>query len=238
MVLKCRIYKISTKFHCYWSNNFPRYDSFLSCVKKCNNLFFISLSTSTKYSSSNQKHWDKLGVSPDQKPGCSSAYQEVGTGMRTVIHVPNHRIAAKTSGGSAEAYMQPKPINIRYNPRMYGGGLLPRLTETDQQVVLPEHKPRDFWSPHRAYFGQNDYIDILGDGKINPRDFYTGPPWALGVRNEYQRVCSRLNNPAIVAWMEEFEPSKLTAEYKLQRYLFKKVNKRKNIKFQRYRDSP
>lgn len=97
-------------------------------------------------------------------------------------------------------------------------------------VFIKWHCYQQVYFPH--------ILDILGDGKIKPRDFYTGPPWVLGARNEYQRVCSRLNNPAIVAWMEEFEPSKLTAEYKLQRYLFKKVNKRKNIKFERYRDSP
>ncbi|VDO51408.1 unnamed protein product [Schistosoma margrebowiei] len=209
-----------------------------SSVETVSSNRMASETTSSKYASSNQKHWNKLGVNPDQKPGCSTTYCEVETGVRSLIRVPNHRIAGKTSGSSSEAYVQPKPLNIRYNPRMYDGGLLPRLNFTDRQVVLPEHKPRDFWSPHRAHFGQNDYIDILGDGKIKPRDFYTGPPWVLGARNEYQRVCSRLNNPAIVAWMEEFEPSKLTAEYKLQRYLFKKVNKRKNIKFERYRDSP
>ncbi|CAH8515298.1 unnamed protein product [Heterobilharzia americana] len=144
--------------------------------------------------------------------------------MKTVIRVPSQRLAARTSGGSAEAYLQPGPINIRYNPRLYDGGLLPRLDYTDKQVILPDHKPRDMWAPHRAYFGQNDYIDILGDGKIKPRDFYTGPPWLLGAQNEYQRVCGRLNNPAIVAWMKEFEPSRLEAEYKLQRYLYKKVD--------------
>nr|CAX73089.1 39S ribosomal protein L51, mitochondrial precursor [Schistosoma japonicum] len=229
---------ISLKFNKCLSNSFPCYDNLLTYPWRCNNISFISLSNSSKYQSNNQKHWSKLGVKPDEKPGCSTTILEGGIRMKTVINVPNQQTAARTSGGSSEAYMQPKPINIRYNPRMYDGGLLPRLDYTDKQVLLPEHKPRDLWSPHRAYFGQNDYIDILGDGKIKPRDFYTGPPWALGARNEYQRVCSRLNNPAIVAWMEEFEPSKLTAELKLQRYLFKKVNKRKNLTFQRYRDSP
>ncbi|CAH8509313.1 unnamed protein product [Dicrocoelium dendriticum] len=121
---------------------------------------------------------------------------------------------------------------------MYQGGLLPRLEHTDEPVRLPEYRPRDYWAPHRAHFGQNDYIDLLGDGKLGPRDFYTGPTWALGARNEFQRVCARLNNPAIVAWLEEFEPSRLKLDQKSYRYLYKKVNKRKNIKFLRYRDAP
>ncbi|VDQ11365.1 unnamed protein product [Trichobilharzia regenti] len=118
--------------------------------------------TSTKYlTKNNGKHWSRLGVKPDAEPGCPIVDQEVDTGMKTVVRVPSRQLAARTSGGSAEAYMQPKPVNMRYNPRMYDGGLLPRLDYTDRQVVLPEFKPRDMWAPHRAYFGQNDYIGTL-----------------------------------------------------------------------------
>lgn len=67
-----------------------------------------------------------------------------------------------TGGGSGvngpQPYLQPKPSNIRYNPRMYQGGLLPRLDFDDEPVKLPEYQPNDKWAPHRAHFGQNDYI--------------------------------------------------------------------------------
>lgn len=56
--------------------------------------------------------------------------------------------------------------------------------------------------------------------------------------NEFQRVSARLNNPAIVAWLEEFEPTRLNMIRKNKNFLFKKVNKRKNIKFSFYRDAP
>ncbi|VDN39315.1 unnamed protein product [Dibothriocephalus latus] len=67
-----------------------------------------------------------------------------------------------TGGGLGAAgpqpYLQPKPCNIRYNPRIYNGGVLPRLTFDDEPVKLPEYQPGDRWVPHRAHFGQNDYI--------------------------------------------------------------------------------
>ncbi|VDD76025.1 unnamed protein product [Mesocestoides corti] len=147
-----------------------------------------------------------------------------------------------TGGGSGvrgpQPYMQPKPSNIRYNPRMYDGGVLPRIEWDDEPVRLPDYEPIDQWAPHRAYFGQNDYIDILGDGRLGPADFYTGPSWALNARNEFQRVCRLLYDPAVVAWLEEFEPTRLKDLRKRHKFLYTRVNKRKNIKFKRFRDAP
>uniref|UniRef100_A0A0R3X232 Large ribosomal subunit protein mL51 n=1 Tax=Hydatigena taeniaeformis TaxID=6205 RepID=A0A0R3X232_HYDTA len=147
-----------------------------------------------------------------------------------------------TGGGSGvrgpQPYLQPKPCNIRYNPRLYTGGVLPRIEWDDEPVKLPDYEPKDMWAPHRAYFGQNDYIDILGDGKLKPEDFYTGPSWALNAKHEFQRVCRLLYDPAVVAWLEEFEPTRLKDLRKRHKYLFVKMNKRINIKFKRYRDAP
>ncbi|KAF5402767.1 hypothetical protein PHET_03916 [Paragonimus heterotremus] len=197
-----------------------------------------------RYSSSfrSPKSWEHFGVDPE-RAGTQTIYRDLRPQFDHQTHLPRRIIPVPHCGGSGgvpdqEPYLQPKPTNLRYNPRLYEGGLLPRLEHTDEPVRLPEYRPRDKWAPHRAHFGQNDYIDLLGDGDLGPRDFYTGPTWILGARNEFQRVCARVNNPAIVAWMEEFEPSRLKLEQKNQRYLYKKVNKRKNIKFLKYRDSP
>lgn len=80
--------------------------------------------------------------------------------------------------------------------------------------------------------------DILGDGRLRPEDFYTGPSWALNAKNEFQRVCRLLYDPGVVAWLEEFEPTRLKDLRKRHKYLFARMNRRINIKFNRYRDAP
>ncbi|VEL34541.1 unnamed protein product [Protopolystoma xenopodis] len=57
-----------------------------------------------------------------------------------------------------ESYHQPKFSRPAYNQKLYEGGLLPRLPFTDKPVDKPEFRPKDMWAPHRAVFGQNDYI--------------------------------------------------------------------------------
>lgn len=75
---------------------------------------------------------------------------------------PKSTLIGGTGGGSGargpQPYLQPKPNNIRYNPRIYEGGVLPRIPWNDEPVKLPDYEPTDKWAPHRAYFGQNDYI--------------------------------------------------------------------------------
>lgn len=197
--------------------------------------------TRSSYASFSSNPWKKFNISPE-KGDTPVNFRDSGLKPPRIIPVTSRATSVANGGGSGttygESYLQPKPKNLRYNPRLYEGGLLPRVDFTDEPVYMPDYRPRDYWAPHRAHFGQNDYIDILGDGKLQPKDFYTGPSWILGVHNEFQRVCARLNNPALVAWMEEFEPSRLHLEEKRKRYLYKKVNKRKNIKFLKYRDSP
>ncbi|CAL1277975.1 unnamed protein product [Larinioides sclopetarius] len=73
--------------------------------------------------------------------------------------------------------------------------ILPRIPEKHKNLkkalsFLPEYKPYKPWSDKRKYFGQNDYIDILGDGSIHPVNLLTNmPPWLRGFRgNEFQML--------------------------------------------------
>ncbi|XP_015909612.1 large ribosomal subunit protein mL51 isoform X2 [Parasteatoda tepidariorum] len=72
---------------------------------------------------------------------------------------------------------------------------LPRIKEDHKYakkglVILKDYKPQRPWSQKNKYFGQNDYIDILGDGSIHPVKLLSNiPPWLRGFQgNEFQML--------------------------------------------------
>lgn len=58
---------------------------------------------------------------------------------------------------------------------------MPRLNDQSNVVKCTrsvQHRPDDF-HPKKALFGQNDFIDILGNGSIKPHELLREMPWWL-----------------------------------------------------------
>lgn len=69
-----------------------------------------------------------------------------------------------------------------YEENILQKGFLPRDPKATRVKPMPLYVPKDSWVDRRALFGQNDYIDILGNDKVHPtRILYNMPRWLRGV---------------------------------------------------------
>ncbi|XP_054259100.1 39S ribosomal protein L51, mitochondrial [Macrosteles quadrilineatus] len=111
-----------------------------------------------------------------------------------------------------------------YTEKLLERGTLPHVDGT--RLPTPVYRPKDFWNERRALFGQNDYIDILGNDNLHPtRLLYNVPAWLRGFKgNEYQHCLRRKN--MLREGSEHYEkPVKWQNLMKRTKYLYRFLNK-------------
>ncbi|CAG5119386.1 unnamed protein product, partial [Candidula unifasciata] len=155
---------------------------------------------------------------------CSSSSDSSDSRGKLTTYKLESRIA--TRDNNFEHYT-PSPYKTP-GPRRYGhvityekGGLLPRDGIPIRN--LPQYRPKDTWTKKEALFGQNDYIDILGDGDVHPVDLLTGPRWLIAFKaNERDRLIRKME------WegprLKTFYPTEYNRIEKRIRFLTKLYN--------------
>ena len=103
-------------------------------------------------------------------------------------------------------------------------GLLPRVKgETGPLRTIPHENKPDEWRPKAALFGQNDYIDILGDGRVSVTQLMTSTPnWLKNFKgNEMQMSIRRRTAYRYWKWCR---PKKWEQLNKRIDFLYRKLN--------------
>lgn len=113
----------------------------------------------------------------------------------------------------------------KFEAKFHSKGPLPRLRDDNRPVAQTIiYEPHE-WHPREATFGQNDYIDIMGNDNIHPtRCLDRVPPWLRGF-NDNEIALIQRKRQANPHW-EWTKPQKWLKMKKRLHWLYQRMNKK------------
>lgn len=143
-----------------------------------------------------------------------------------VITIATRNFSPKIFPEADDRYAGEKPKRFGYAAHHHTRGLLPRLKIKEARLrTMPISIKEDLWSPRKAREGQNDFIRILGDEKIQQHDLLTHiPDWLRGYRNTNREYSVLMRKRKEFDYWKYTKPLKWLHLEQRIKYLYRRLN--------------